>query len=256
MAHPDFTTITPENVIEETLFCSKDVKNTGFKAKQEWFEEYHPKGLQLKLLKNKQGNSIAFIEYLPAEIAWRPVQAPNYQFIHCMFVLSKKDRDLGNGSELVQHAIEDAKKQGKAGVAVMTSDGPWMANKMLFERNGFKQVDQRGRFELLVYKIKSTAPDPKLLDWTKQQTKYKGWNLIYADQCPWHQKAMEALTEVATEHKIQLIVKRLKTPTEAQQAPSGFGVFSLLHDGELLEDHYISATRFKNILKKELSAAN
>jgi hypothetical protein len=36
-----------------------------------------------------------------------------------------------------------------------------------------------------------------------------------------------------------------------QLAPSGFGTFSLLKDGKLLEDHYISRTRFENILKKE-----
>ena len=32
----------------------------------------------------------------------------------------------------------------------------------------------------------------------------------------------------------------------------GYGVFSLLHDGKLLEDHYLSTTRLRNILKKEL----
>lgn len=35
----------------------------------------------------------------------------------------------------------------------------------------------------------------------------------------------------------------------AQSAPSGFGVFALLKDGQLLEGHYISKTRFKNILQ-------
>lgn len=36
--------------------------------------------------------------------------------------------------------------------------------------------------------------------------------------------------------------------------PSGFGVFNLLRDGRLLEDDYLSTSRFKNILKKGLSA--
>ncbi|MDP8203010.1 MAG: YoaP domain-containing protein [Candidatus Tenebribacter mawsonii] len=47
-------------------------------------------------------------------------------------------------------------------------------------------------------------------------------------------------------------MKKITSSKEANNAPSGFGSFSLLHDGNLLEDHYLSATRFKNIVKKEL----
>jgi hypothetical protein len=39
---------------------------------------------------------------------------------------------------------------------------------------------------------------------------------------------------------------------EAQNGPSGFGTFSLLYNGKLLADHYISKTRFISIVKKEL----
>ena len=105
---------------------------------------------------------------------------------------------------------------------------------------------------LLSKKWDTTAPDPKLLDWTAQQKKYQGWHLLYADQCPWHQKSVEALLNTAMDYDIELKVTELKTVQEAKKAPSGFGVFSLLHDGKLVEDHYLSATRFRNILKKEL----
>jgi hypothetical protein len=58
---------------------------------------------------------------------------------------------------------------------------------------------------------------------------------------------------VAEQAGIDLKVKEILTAEEARQSPSGYGVFSLLHDGKLLADHYISATRFKNILKMELA---
>ena len=58
---------------------------------------------------------------------------------------------------------------------------------------------------------------------------------------------------VAGEYGIRLKVKKINSSTEAKQGPSGFGVFALLHEGKLLEDHYISSTRFKNILKKEMN---
>lgn len=249
----NLVTVTSENVVDETLFCSKNVKESSFKAKQAWLDELQLKGLHLKILKNEMGKPIGFIEFLPAEISWRPVHAPNYLFIHCMYVAFKKDRGKGYGRTLIQSCISDARKLRKRGVGVMTSDGPWLADKRLFLENGFVEVDQRGRFELMAYTFNPSAPDPHLLNWTKEQPKYKGWHLLYADQCPWHQKAVDVLQKIANEQGVRLKIKRLQTPSEAQHAPSGFGVFSLLHDGRLLEDHYISGTRFKSILKEELA---
>jgi YoaP-like len=104
-----------------------------------------------------------------------------------------------------------------------------------------------------VKKFKSTTPTPHLIDWTLQQKKYKGWHLVYADQCPWHEKAVTVMKKVATDFNINLKIKKLKSASEARKAPSGFGVFSLLHNGQLLEDHYLSETRFRSILKKELA---
>jgi len=75
--------------------------------------------------------------------------------------------------------------------------------------------------------------------------------LLYADQCPWHEKSVSAISDVAREEGVPLQVTHLNKPEEAQKGPSGFGTFALIKDGKLLADHYLSATRFKNILKKE-----
>jgi hypothetical protein len=148
--------------------------------------------------------------------------------------------------------IKDAKSQNMSGICVMTSEGSWIANKSICEKAGFTQVDKRGRFELLSYTWNTETSEPKLIDWTQQQQRYKGWHLVYADQCPWHEKSVEALLHVAMDFGIDLNITKLKTAEQAKEAPSGFGVFSLLYNGRLLEDHYLSAKRFKNILKKEL----
>ncbi len=246
--------VTPENVQRETLFCVKDITNPAFESKRKWFEKRHGEGLKLKILKNGNDQMIGFVEYTPAENAWRPVDAENYMFIHCMYVYSKKDRNRGYGTMLIREAEQEAINKNRSGVCVMTSKGSWIADKGVFEKNGFKQVDQRGRFELLSKKWEATALDPKLLDWTVQQKKYQGWHLLYADQCPWHEKSVEALLHTAMDFDIHLKVTKIETAKEAKNAPSGYGVFNLLHNGKLLEDHYISATRFRNILKRELES--
>lgn len=256
MAQIKIVDITPSNVLEETLFCIKDIKKPGFKNKRLWFEERYKEGLRSKILKDEQDKMIGFIEYVPAEYAWRPIDADNFMFIHCMYVASKKNRSIGYGSTLLQKAEKEARSNGMSGLCVMTSDGSWIANRSIFEKNGFTQIETKGRYELLSFKWDKSTSDPRLLDWTKHQRKYDGWHLVYADQCPWHDKAAFALLNTAMDYGIDLQITKLKTAKEAKTAPSGYGVFSLLLDGKLLEDHYISATRFKNILKKQQSKLN
>lgn len=245
--------VTPENAIKETFFCIKDTKRPGFKDKLKWFEKRYKEGLRIKILKNDSDKMIGFIEYVPAKNAWRPIDADNHMFIHCTYIYSKKERSKGHGSMLIEEAEKEAKTKGMDGLCVMTSKGGWLANKALFEKNGFTQIETKGRFELMSKTWNDRATKPKFHDWTSQQKKYKGWHLLYADQCPWNEKSVAALLNVAMDYDVDLKVSKINTIGEAKRAPSGFGVFNLLHDGKLLDDHYLSATRFRNILKKELN---
>lgn len=244
--------VTPENALEETFFCIKDTKREGFKDKLQWFEERHKEGLRIKILKNDKDKMIGFMEYVPAKNAWRPVDADNYMFIHCTYIYSKKERNKGYGSMLIKDAEKEAKAKGMDGICVMTSKGGWLADETLFEKNGFKQIETKDRFQLLAKTWNKKAENPKFHDWTSQQKKYQGWHLLYADQCPWNEKSVTAILNVAMDHDVDLKVSKINTVEEAKMAPSGFGVFNLLYNGKLLDDHYLSATRFRNILRKEL----
>ena len=252
MTATNIINVTPQNVLQETLFCIKDLKNPGFHSKQKWFEKRYKEGMRMKILKDTDGKMMGFIEYIPASHAWRPVEAKNFMFIHCMYISSNKNKNKGFGSLLINESENDAKALNMSGVCVMTSNGVWITDKRIFEKNGYAEVDQRGRFELISKKWNRAAKDPKLMDWALQQKKYMGWHLLYADQCPWHEKSVFALLNTAHEYGIDLKVHKISTAQEAKNAPSGYGVFNLLKNGKLLEDHYISATRFRNILKKEL----
>ena len=244
--------VTDENVEEIGVFCVKDKKSPGFKLKAEWFKCHYNEGLRIKIAIDKQYKQIGFIEYIPSEFAWRPIQAKNFLFIHCIAIMVKDARNQQIGSELIQRCEQDAQSEKKSGVCVMSSDGVWMANKSIFVKNGFIIADKLGRFELMVKKIGDNIPMPKFIDWSNKQIKYQGWNLIYSDQCPWHEKSAKDLKQYASFKGIELNVLKLNSNVEAQNAPSGFGTFSLIKDGRQLEDHYISQTRFENILRKEL----
>jgi hypothetical protein len=245
--------VTTKNVSELGIYCIKDKNSPGYKCKVEWFKLKINNGLKIKIATDKQNKQLGFIEYIPSELAWRPIKADNYFFIQCIGLFVKDAKEKGIGSELLSICEHDAKKEKKSGVCALSSDGAWMVNKSLFEKNGFIVGDALGRFELMNKPFNSKSPKPRLIDWTKQQSKYKGWNLVYSDQCPWHEKSITDLKQSAINNGINLRVLKINTPKEAQKAPSGFGTFSLIRDGRLLEDHYLSRTRFENIIKQEMN---
>jgi len=243
--------VTPENLDEYGMFCNKNPKSEGYKQKAKWYSRVYKQGVRMNIAINENGDRIGFIEYAPAEHAWRPVDAPGYMFIHCMYIYSTDDRKQGNGSQMVKKCEEDTKKLGLKGVAVMTSRGPWVATKKLFIKNNYKVVDKNGRFELCVKKFDESAVDPKMLNWQDNTASSKGWSLMYSDQCPWNFSSAETMSKVAKEQGIDLKVSKLTSAKDAQKAPTGFGVFSVLKDDKEIVDHYISKTRFLNIIRDE-----
>ncbi|MCF8379121.1 MAG: GNAT family N-acetyltransferase [Bacteroidales bacterium] len=243
--------VTEHNALKEGLFCIKNPKYPGFKLKLEWLKKRFSEGMKFKLL--KVDNEVAgFIEYVPAENAWRPVLAANYLFIHCIWVYPKKNYNRGFASLLINDCLEDAKKQKKAGIVVQVSKGSWMAGSNVFVKNGFTSVGVKDRFELMAFKLDEHAANPAFVNWEENQSKYNGLNLVYAHQCPLFIKSVDEMKQTAASVGMELKVHLLNTAGEAREAPSGYGVYSLVYNGQLLADHYISNTRFKNILNKEL----
>jgi len=200
----------------------------------------------------KGGKANSFIEYVPGENAWRAVDSKDYMFIHCIWTTPNKIKGKGYASLLVKECIKDAEKQGKNGVAVVTSDGPFMASKDLFLKNGFKTVDTaKPSYDLMIKTLKKGTL-PKFKDWEKQLAKYDGLNIVYSNQCPWVARFINEIGDIVKKNDLKLKITELKNAKEAQKAPSPYSVFNLIYNGEILVDHYISTTRFKNILNKEI----
>ena len=246
--------VNSENISEYQPVCFLNPKNEGYLKKLKWLKERFSKGLIIKLLylKNEK-KCTGFIEYIPGEYAWRAVDAKGYMFIHCIWISPNKYKEKGYGSLLVKECIQDAKKEGKYGVAVVTSEGPFMAGKALFLKNSFKSVAKaKPSYELMIKTIKG-GPLPKFRDWEKQLSQYKGLNIIYANQCPWVARSIKELSEIAKKKGLKLKIVELKNARQAQDAPSVYAVFNLIYNGKLLVDHYISSRRFLNIIEKELN---
>ena len=241
----------PENITEYVPTCFLNPKNEGYQKKLGWLKKQFSEGLKIKLLYlEKEKKLIGFIEYIPGEYAWRAVDAKGYMFIHCLWISPNKYRRKGYGSLLIKESIKDAKKEGKYGIAVVTSEGPFMAGKDLFLKNEFKSIaETKPSFELMIKTLKK-GPLPKFKNWENQLSKYKGMNIIYTNQCPWIARSIKDLCEIAKEKGFKLKVTELRDAKQAQSAPSTYATFNLIHNGKLLADHYISNRGFLNILKK------
>jgi hypothetical protein len=147
--------------------------------------------------------------------------------------------------------VEEAKRGGWSGVATLVSDGPWMAGKEVFLSNGLTRTAERDRFELVFHRLKE-GDEPRFRSLDGNAAPYRGLHIVYADQCPMLSKSAHDLSEMAAQYGLTLRVTVLKSACAAQNAPTFTGVFSLLYDGRLLADHYVSQGRFRNILRKEL----
>ena len=157
----------------------------------------------------------------------------------------------GLGSRLVQACVAEARATHAIGVAAMVSDGPWMAGKEVFLKNGFQTVGAADRFQLVTHHLRD-GPEPGFRNISANASQYRGLQVVYCAQCPMLPKSVTDLSEMAAEHGLELKITKLKSAHEAQNAPSYYGVFNLLWNGRLLSDHYVSKGRFKGLLRQEI----
>lgn len=243
--------VTGENLLEHPqVICFINPKHEFYGEKIEWLQKRFKEGLRIKLLYlSGEKRPVGFVEYVPGEQCWRAVDAKGYLFIHCLWTNGKKHQHQGLGTRLIAEVERDAADY--VGVAVMTSEKAFMANKDIFLKRGYSVTAESGTEQLLTRQFRE-APLPSFKDWKSQLRKYKKPTLVFSRQCPWVARFMKEVPLVLSEYGLSFETTELKTAAMAQNAPSPYGVFSFVHDGKLLADRYVSTTRFRNILKKEL----
>lgn len=231
--------------------CITNRNNPGVGRKIDWLQQRFAEGLRFLLFRDGRGKPLAFLEYVPGEYVWRPVDAKGWLFVHCLWVYPKGQAVGGLGSRLIQACVEEARRSGAIGVAAMVSDGPWMSGKQVFLKNGFAEIAARDRFQLVVCRLKK-GPDPRFRDLNPKWRKSRGLHIVHSAQCPYLPKSVEDVSAMARQRGLDVEVTVLGSAREAQDAPSYYGVFNLLWNGRLLSDHYVSQGRFRNILDKQI----
>ncbi len=234
------------------VICFINPKHNSYPLKIEWLKNRFAEGLCIKLLYVEGSKRAAgFIEYVPGENAWRAVSATQYMFIHCLYMYPNENKNKGYGSLLIRECLNDALTQERAGVAVVVSDKAFMAERNIFLKNGFVPVQSDGAGNELLVKSLKAAPLPAFNNWQERLSAFGGLHIVYSKQCPWVARLIDEIKASGIMEKLEIHISELTTPAQAQQAPSVYATFSLIHHGKLLADRYISLTRFRNILKQQ-----
>jgi N-acetylglutamate synthase-like GNAT family acetyltransferase len=245
-----------DNVGRCSLCGNKDPSNLGYRRKATWLKKHYVEGLRYKVLRSREFGDVGMIEYAPGNHAWRPVEAEGYLVIHCLTV-SGRHKGKGLGTLLLDSCLRDAKKSKCRGVAVVSSSDSFMAGSDLFINAGFVSVDRIPPYELLVKKLKKTAPDPRfVVEMERLCRKYrKGLTILAADQCPYAAKTAERIAEASRTLGLAAKVVRVESAKASRELPTPYGVFSIIYDGELIAGRPISATRFMSIMRRNAEQA-
>lgn len=234
----EYIDIKPSNIDREHICCAFSDKKSanGYMLKKEWMKDGFGDGLVFRRLDER---AKVFMEYIPAEHAWVPVEAPGYLFIGCMWV-SGKYKGKGYAKALLESIEKDAVAQGKNGLVTVAGDKklPFMGDGQWFRTHGFETAQKLpSGFVLLVKKLKNDAPNPVFLESAMEglPSGSEGIVVYYSDRCPYTDYYVnESLKEAIEKRGLKYKAVKLESMEQARECPSPATVFSLFKDGKFI----------------------
>lgn len=247
--------LTHENLESEHICCAI-AKNTDCQvmSKKAWLKKRLDEGLVF-LKGNVRGK--CFIEYIPAEYAWAPVDAADYMYIDCLWI-SGQFKGQGYSNLLLQECIKDAKEKGKKGLTILSSKKKmgFLSDPKYLKYKGFQVADTaEPSFELLYLPFAENDGDrPSFKPHIKEADKAglkDGFCLYYTNQCPFNARYVPLLEKMARDIGAEFQAVHIDTVEQAQNAPSPFTTFSLFYNGEFLTHEILSEKKFEKILENK-----
>lgn len=245
--------LTAANVQREHLCCAIAGREhqEGVDRKRAWLLRGFAQGLVFRKL-DVQGK--VFIEFAPAEAAWRPVLAAGYLVIHCLWV-SGRYKQKGFARELLESCVDQVGERN--GVVAVTGPTPYLTPTKFFLDHGFEVADQaKNGFELVWYRARPDAVRPRFTQNARHGlvAGQLGVHFEWADQCPFVPGCMRNMAEVAREMGLRVSSRHLETVAEMHSAASPFGTFGVFLDGQFLTHEPMAPAKFRKLLTDRLAS--
>jgi len=230
--------LNKENIIDEHICCAISDKKclSGYNAKKEWLKTEFKNGYSFQKL-NVRGK--VFVEYVPIENSWLPLEGNNFMVINCFWV-SGQFKKQGNGKKLLQQVLEDAKSKGMDGIIAITSEKkrPFMTDPKFLKYQGFEVIDEAPPFfRLMGLKINPDAKYPKILESAKSGScsDKEGITVFYSNTCPFTDYYINVVTkDYAKEKNVPITIHHLKTKEDGRKMPIPWVINSIFYKGELI----------------------
>jgi len=249
MTEMEYISVTKENIETEHICCAiSNNKDVQVLSKKQWLCDRFDDGLVF--FKSTQ-RSKCFIEYIPAENAWNPIEAKDFMFIDCLWV-SGSLKGHGHSSNLLNSCIKDSKAKGKKGLCILSSakKKPFLADPKYLKHKGFSVCDEADNgIELWYLPFDTNTEKPKFKACAKHpHIDETGYVLYYTYQCPFNAKYVPIIDQVAKEQGVPFKAIHLNTKAAAQSAPTPITNYALFYNGTYLTNEQMNEKRFLKLL--------
>lgn len=245
----EYIQVTNENLDKEHICCAISNNNDiQVSSKKAWLSERFDEGLVF-LKSTERGK--CFIEYIPAEYAWNPIDAEGYMHIDCLWV-SGSLKGHGYANDLLQACISDSKDKGKKGLCILSSakKKPFLADPKFLKYKGFRVCDEADNgIQLWYLPFEERSAGPSIKACAKHpHIDRSGYVLYYTSQCPFNAKYVPVLQQTAFEHQIPFEVIHIQSREQAQNTPSPVTAYALFYNGNYITNEQMNAQKFLKLV--------
>ena len=242
----NYIRITKENIDKEHICCAMSGKQSL--AKKEWMRQRFDEGL---VFYRSEERGKCFIEYIPAENAWVPIEANGYLYIDCLWV-SGSMKGHGYSNDLLEACICDARAQGKKGICILCAEGrkrEFLADPKFLTYKGFRVADISDcGINLMYLPLADNAAPPRFKDCARHpRVEESGFVLYYTNQCPFTYYWVPKVLEIAEEYDIPFKAIHITDREAAQNVPAPVTTYALFQDGQFLTQGILSDKKFRKL---------
>ncbi len=239
--------LNSDNIADEHICCGISDKKCkeGYEMKKDWMRSQFGNGY---VFRKYDVRHKVFIDYMPANKAWVPIEADGYMYVNCFWVAGKY-KGKGHGIALLEACERDAK--GMKGLVVVTGKKkkPFLSDPKYLKKHGFTVCDSAlPDFQLMVKKFDDEAADPKFKESAKTGTcpNNEGLVVYYSNQCPFTEYYVnKELVEIASDKNIPITINKISTYEASQSMPCPFGIHSIYYNGIFLTNEILTKKSFE-----------
>jgi thiol-disulfide isomerase/thioredoxin len=247
----EYIRVTQDNLEREHICCAiSSDKDIQVRSKKAWLLERFDDGL---VFLKSVARGKCFIEYIPAENAWNPIEADGYMYIDCLWV-SGSLKGHGYADDLLASCINDSKEKSKRGLCILSSarKKPFLADPKFLAYKGFSLCDEADNgIQLWHLPFDFDTGKPKIKDCAKHpHVNEKGYVLYYTSQCPFNAKYVPVIEQIANEHGIAFKAIHILDKDTARSAPTPVTTYALFYDGEYLTNEQMNDKKFLKLIAR------